>query len=122
MGRTDGKRLKAVSTPARCNFISEMVKCIDDNLGKLVHFLKEEGLYENTLIIFTSDHGDLCGEHHRHNKSVPYEMSARVPFVMHCPQLIDKKSSRQDGFFFRRLQTDPPGPVKCKSEKAFRRL
>ncbi|MFV0580534.1 MAG: sulfatase-like hydrolase/transferase [Parabacteroides gordonii] len=68
-----------------------MVKCIDDNLGKLVHFLKEEGLYENTLIIFTSDHGDLCGEHHRHNKSVPYEMSARVPFVMHCPQLIDKK-------------------------------
>lgn len=68
-----------------------MVKCIDDNLGKLIRFLKTEGLLDNTLIIFTSDHGDLCGEHHRHNKSVPYEMSVHVPFVMHCPQMIDKK-------------------------------
>ncbi len=67
-----------------------MVKCIDDNVGKVVDFLQSEGLYENTLIIFTADHGDMCGEHHRHDKTVPYEMSARVPFIMHCPALFRK--------------------------------
>ncbi|MCC8172599.1 MAG: sulfatase-like hydrolase/transferase [Parabacteroides sp.] len=67
-----------------------MVKCIDDNVGKVVDFLQLEGLYENTLIIFTADHGDLCGEHHRHDKTVPYEMSARVPFIMHNPALFKK--------------------------------
>ncbi len=75
-----------------------MVKCIDDNLGEMVQFLKTEGLFENTLIIFTSDHGDLCGEHHRHNKAVPFEMSARVPFVMHCPELIEEKLVNRTSF------------------------
>lgn len=67
-----------------------MVKCIDDNVGKIIRFLKSEGLYDHTLIIFTSDHGDMCGEHHRHDKTVPYEMSAHVPFIMHNPALFKR--------------------------------
>lgn len=65
-----------------------MVKCIDDNVGKLILFLRSEGLWNNTIVIFTADHGDLCGEHHRYNKSVPYDMSARVPFIMTYPRVI----------------------------------
>ncbi len=65
-----------------------MVKCIDDNVGKLLSTLKEEGLLDRTLIVFTADHGDLCGEHGRLNKGVPYEGSARVPFLMYCPGSI----------------------------------
>lgn len=62
-----------------------MVKCIDDNVGRILATLRSTGLLENTIIIFTSDHGDLCGEHGRYNKGVPMEASARIPFLLHAP-------------------------------------
>ena len=62
-----------------------MVKCIDDNVGKMLAYLKANGLDKNTIVIFTSDHGDLMGEHNRHNKGVPYETSAGIPFVIRYP-------------------------------------
>ncbi|MCA9130516.1 MAG: sulfatase [Planctomycetales bacterium] len=65
-----------------------MVKCIDDNVGRILDKLKELNLLENTTIVFTSDHGDLCGEHHRDNKGNPYEASARVPFMIASPGKI----------------------------------
>lgn len=61
-----------------------MVKCIDDNVGQILDTLKEQGILENTIVVFTSDHGDLCGEHGRLNKGVPYEGSARIPFLITC--------------------------------------
>ncbi len=67
-----------------------MVKCLDDNIGRLVAELKEQGLLERTIIVFTSDHGDLCGEHGRTNKSVPLETSARVPFIVCYPEVLEK--------------------------------
>ncbi len=65
-----------------------MVKCIDDNIGRLIAALKETGQLERTVIIFTSDHGDMCGEHGRHNKGIPCEGSARIPFVIAAPGII----------------------------------
>jgi arylsulfatase A-like enzyme len=62
-----------------------MVKCIDDNVGKILDALRAQKLLDRTIVIFTSDHGDLCGEHGRLNKGVPYEGSARIPFLMYCP-------------------------------------
>jgi arylsulfatase A-like enzyme len=62
-----------------------MVKCIDDNVGKIIRTLREKNLLDSTIIVFTSDHGDLCGEHGRLNKGVPYEGSARIPFLIYCP-------------------------------------
>ncbi len=70
-----------------------MVKCIDDNVGKILNFLKEEGLEENTIVVFTSDHGDLLGEHGKLNKGLPYEMSARVSFMLKYPAKV--KSGKQ---------------------------
>ena len=67
-----------------------MIKCIDDNVGRLIDFLRTEGLLENTIVVFTSDHGDLRGEHHRHNKGVPLEASAKIPFIISFPQKIVK--------------------------------
>jgi len=66
-----------------------MVKCIDDNIGRIIDALREEGILENTIIVFTSDHGDLLGEHGRDNKGVPMEGSARIPFIMHAPGLVE---------------------------------
>lgn len=62
-----------------------MVKCVDDNVGKILAALRKAGLLAKTIVVFTSDHGDLCGEHGRDNKGVPYEASARIPFVLYCP-------------------------------------
>lgn len=65
-----------------------MVKHIDDSVGRLLKFLDENELADNTIIIFTSDHGDMFFEHNRRNKGVPYEASARIPFVIRYPQVI----------------------------------
>lgn len=65
-----------------------MVKCIDDNVGKILSTLRRLDLLENTMIVLTSDHGDLCGEHGRLNKGVPYEGSARIPFIVYCSGTI----------------------------------
>ena len=62
-----------------------MVKCIDDNVGKILETLRSHKLLDRTIVVFTSDHGDLCGEHGRLNKGVPYEGSARIPFLVYCP-------------------------------------
>jgi len=66
-----------------------MVKCIDDNVGRIIEALRKEGILEDTIIVFTSDHGDLCGEHGRLNKGVPYEGSARIPFVIYCEDKVE---------------------------------
>lgn len=65
-----------------------MVKHIDDKVGEILTFLDENNLTKNTIIIFTSDHGDMFFEHARRNKGVPYEASARVPFVIRYPEHI----------------------------------
>ena len=65
-----------------------MVQCLDDNIGRLIGKLKDEGQLDNTLIIMTSDHGDLCYEHDRQNKGNPYEGSARVPMILRMPGKI----------------------------------
>jgi arylsulfatase A-like enzyme len=65
-----------------------MVRCIDDNVGKIIESLRKEKLLDQTLIVFTADHGDLCGEHGRLNKGVPYEGSAKIPFLLYCPGTV----------------------------------
>jgi arylsulfatase A-like enzyme len=55
---------------------------VDNEIGQVLSALKESGLEENTLIVFTSDHGDMDGAHKLQHKSLPYEESARVPFIM----------------------------------------
>lgn len=65
-----------------------MVKCIDDNIGRLIDRMKQSGQLDNTLIIMTSDHGDLCYEHDLQNKGNPYEGSARVPMIVRQPGRI----------------------------------
>lgn len=66
-----------------------MVKCIDDNVGKILDALRENGQLENTIIVFTSDHGDLCGEHGKDNKGNPLEASAKIPFIINYPGKIE---------------------------------
>ena len=61
---------------------------IDDWVGKLLETLKENGFEENTLVIFTSDHGEMLGSHGMREKNVFYEESARIPLLMRFPKKI----------------------------------
>jgi len=72
-----------------------MVKLIDDKVGDLLKVLKDNGLEENTIVVFTSDHGDMMGEHGRYNKGLPYQMSTSVPFIIRYPNIISKKKVMQ---------------------------
>ena len=65
-----------------------MMKCIDDNMGRVFAKLEELGILDDTILVFTADHGDMRGEHHRQNKGIPLEASAKVPFVIRYPKSI----------------------------------
>ena len=54
---------------------------IDDWVGKILDKLDEHGLAENTLVIFTSDHGEMLGAHGMREKNVFYEESAHIPLI-----------------------------------------
>src|SRR5699024_2429496 len=61
------------------------VSYIDDHVGRIRDRLETLGLLENTVIIVTSDHGDMLGEKGLWYKMSPYEQSARVPLIMYGP-------------------------------------
>lgn len=58
---------------------------IDWNLGRLTKALEETGAAEDTIFVFTSDHGEMFGSHGRRAKYIFYEEAARVPFLMRWP-------------------------------------
>ncbi|GAA3615114.1 sulfatase-like hydrolase/transferase [Flavivirga amylovorans] len=64
------------------------VKCIDDNIGRILAKLEEKNILDNTIIVFSSDHGDMLGEYGHENKGTPYEGSGRIPFVIRYPKKI----------------------------------
>lgn len=62
-----------------------LITHIDDQIGRLLNALQEYGVYNNTMILFTSDHGELLGDHHYFRKGLPYEGSAKIPFMISDP-------------------------------------
>jgi arylsulfatase A-like enzyme len=62
-----------------------MITQLDDNVGRLLAKLEELGLADNTVVIFTSDHGDMQGSHGLKNKSVFWEESVHVPLIVRAP-------------------------------------
>jgi arylsulfatase A-like enzyme len=64
------------------------IEALDDCLGKLNQTLAKQGILENTLFVFTSDHGDNLGSHRQYGKQLPYEESISIPFVLRYPRKI----------------------------------
>lgn len=64
------------------------ISLIDKGVGRILDTLDELGMAENTLVIFTSDHGELMGDHGAFQKSKPYEASTRIPFLMRMPDRV----------------------------------
>ena len=57
------------------------IEVLDDHIGELREELERLGIAENTLIVYTSDHGEMAGEHGLWAKSVYYQASAGVPLI-----------------------------------------
>ncbi len=68
--------------PAYMGLIAE----IDDHMGRLWRFLDERGLFENTMIVFTADHGDYLGDHWLGEKELLHEESVRIPLIIYDPR------------------------------------
>ncbi|WP_213585584.1 arylsulfatase [Paenibacillus sp. J2TS4] len=59
---------------------------IDHQIGRLLIYMQNNGLLNNTVIIFTSDHGDMLGDHHLWRKTYAYEGSAHIPLIVRLPK------------------------------------
>lgn len=66
---------------------TDMITHIDHYIGKIVESLKQKGIYENTTLVFTADHGDNLGDHKIWDKRYFYESSAGVPMILSGSQI-----------------------------------
>ena len=62
-----------------------LITQVDDQLGLLFDFLKERGLLENTMIVFTADHGDYLGDHWMGDKDYFHDPSVKIPLIIADP-------------------------------------
>ena len=62
---------------------------LDDALGRLLKTLEEKGMADDTIVLFTSDHGDMLGSHKQIRKQRPWDESIRVPFLVRYPAKIE---------------------------------
>jgi len=62
-----------------------MISGVDEQFGRILAVLKEEGLDENTIVLFSSDHGNCLGIHDKISKNNHFEESVRVPFIIRWP-------------------------------------
>ncbi len=95
----EGLDKEAVRKKIYQEFIKDYLRCgaaIDDNIGKLLNFLDEEGLAENTIVIYVSDQGYFLGEHGFFDKRMMYEESLRMPFVIRYPKEIPAGTRNDD--------------------------
>ena len=102
VGMAKGFRTEEVSEPemmkARAGYFA-CVDYLDEILGDLLHLLERSGLLENTIIVYTTDHGEMAGEHGMWWKNSWHEAAARVPLIF---QTASQRSGDSPG---RRLDT-----------------
>ena len=67
---------------------------IDEQIGRILETLKKRNMYDNTLIILFSDHGDMLGDHHLWRKTYAYEASARIPMLLRWPRRMGMNNIR----------------------------
>jgi arylsulfatase A-like enzyme len=72
------------------------IKSVDDNIGRVLDYLKENGLEENTIVIYASDQGFFLGDHGWFDKRFMYEESMRMPFIIRYPKVIKPKTEVTD--------------------------
>jgi arylsulfatase A-like enzyme len=72
------------------------VKAIDENVGRVLDYLDQKGLAENTIVVYTSDQGQFLGEHDYFDKRWMYEESLHMPFLIRYPKEIKAGTVNKD--------------------------
>jgi len=72
------------------------IASIDDNIGRILDFLKTSGLEENTIVVYTSDQGFFLGDHGWFDKRFMYEESLRMPLIIRYPGVVRKGQVNED--------------------------
>jgi len=67
-----------------------LVTQVDRSVGAILRTLETLGLAENTIVVYTSDHGDMMGSHHMVEKGVMYEEATRIPWLIRAPRMKGK--------------------------------
>ena len=67
------------------------ISYVDDVVGELIEVLKETGLYDNTVIMLTTDHGEMLGEHGLWYKKSFFEEACRIPLIVSHPQIDQRR-------------------------------
>ncbi|MFK5972857.1 MAG: sulfatase [Flavobacteriaceae bacterium] len=65
-----------------------MVTGVDEQIGRVLKALKEQGLHKNTIVVISSDHGEMMGSHGLMSKNIWFEESVNVPFIIRWPEKI----------------------------------
>ena len=74
------------------------ITLVDRKVGRMIAALDEAGLMDDTIIVVTSDHGEMLGDHGLLEKRAFYEESARVPFILRVPALSKEQTSVPGNF------------------------
>lgn len=69
---------------------------VDENIGRILDKLEEIGELDNTLVVFTSDHGELLGDYGSYQKFLPYDSASKIPMIMRCPRILEAGSKYED--------------------------
>mgnify|MGYP000107133091 CR=1 FL=1 len=80
--RPEGKELLRWKYQRYIHDYCRTIRSVDDQIGRVLDYLEENGLMDNTLIVYTSDQGFLLGEHGLYDKRFMYEESFRTPLIM----------------------------------------
>ncbi|MEA3476735.1 MAG: sulfatase [Bacteroidota bacterium] len=79
-------------------YMEDYLRCIvsvDESVGQVLDYLKENGLAENTIVVYTSDQGFFLGEHGLFDKRFMYEEAMRTPLLIRYPEEIKEKSQTE---------------------------
>ena len=104
-----------------------VVASIDDNVGRMLDYLDDHGLADNTIVVYTSDQGFFLGDHGWFDKRLMYEESLTMPFLVRYPGEVAAGSDQRRHRRERRLRSDVPrarrastSPRTCRGARSSR--
>jgi arylsulfatase A-like enzyme len=103
--RKNWRQAAGAPGPAEIAQYYGMITAIDDQVGRMLTLLDKLSLAEDTIVLFSSDHGDMLGSHGLRLKRKPWEESIRVPAILRYPRVISK--GRRTGAFFTHVDFAP---------------
>ena len=95
----EGMDARAKTALSYLRYMQDYLACVqsvDDSVGDMRAYLKEKGVLDNTLVVYTSDQGFFLGDHGLYDKRFMMEEVIKMPFIVSCPSLIKPGSVNDD--------------------------